>query len=88
MAAMGHCAIVSQDTQCFLHCHPEQIQMLPVDARGGPVVAFHAMFPMAGRYKIWGQFKRGGKVIVVPFVVDVQRTLLPARVINFILNDY
>jgi uncharacterized membrane protein len=88
MAAMGHCAIVSQDTRCFLHCHPEQLQMLPPDARGGPVVAFHAAFPAPGRYKIWGQFKRGDKVIVAPFVVDVQQTLLPARVINFILNDY
>ena len=88
MAAMGHCAIISQDTAMFIHCHPEQIHVLAADARGGPVVAFHAAFPIPGRYKIFGQFQRDGHVVVAPFVVDVQSTLLPAKVINFILNDY
>lgn len=87
MAAMGHCAIISQDTQSFVHCHPEQITLCQPDARGGPTIAFHTIFPKAGRYKIFGQFKRGGKVIVADFVVDVTDPVLPPSVINFILND-
>jgi plastocyanin len=34
-------------------------------------VAAHTTFPKAGRYKVWAQFQRAGRVITVPFVVDV-----------------
>lgn len=34
-------------------------------------VAAHTAFPRAGLYKIWAQFQRNGKVIAVPFVVQV-----------------
>ena len=87
LGAMGHCVIISQDTQTYLHCHPEQVFTPTVDSRGGPVVAFHTMFPEPGRYKIWGQFQRGGRILVADFVVDVRSPLLPPKVINFILND-
>jgi hypothetical protein len=88
MAAMGHCAILSEDTQSFLHCHPEQVYPTTADSRGGPDIAFHTTFPHPGKYKVWGQFKRDGKVIVADFVVDVKSPILPAKVVNFILNDY
>jgi hypothetical protein len=88
MGAMGHCAVLSQDTQSFLHCHPQQLYPTTADSRGGPDIAFHTKFPKPGRYKIWGQFQRGGKVIVTDFVVQVQESILPAKVVNFILNDY
>jgi uncharacterized membrane protein len=87
MGAMGHCAIISQDTQMFLHCHPEQLYPCTPDSRGGPTIAFHTLFPSAGRYKIWGQFQRDGRIIVADFVVDVRDPFLPASVVNFILND-
>ncbi len=87
MGAMGHCAIISQDTKMFIHCHPEQLYPPDKDSRGGPVLAFHTIFPKPGLYKIWGQFQRGGKVLVADFVVEVHRPLLPASVINLILND-
>lgn len=35
-------------------------------------VAAHTTFPRAGLYKIWAQFQRGGKVVAVPFVVNVK----------------
>ena len=54
---------------------------------GGPVIAFHTLFPKPGRYKIWAQFKRGGKIVVADFVVDVRDSFLPPNVVNFILND-
>ena len=88
MGAMGHCAILSEDTQSFLHCHPEQLYPTTADSRGGPEIAFHTAFPHPGKYKVWGQFKRNGKVVIADFVVQVGSSFLPPRVVNFILNDY
>lgn len=34
-------------------------------------VSAHTTFPRAGMYKLWAQFQRGGKVISVPFIVNV-----------------
>jgi uncharacterized membrane protein len=87
MGAMGHCAILSGDTQHFLHCHPEQVYPTRPDSRGGPVIAFHTEFPVPGQYKVWGQFKRNGRVVVAAFTIQVHSTLLPPRIVNFILND-
>jgi hypothetical protein len=63
------------------------LMALPADARGGPVVAFHTMFPKPGRYKVWGQFKRGDKIIVAGFVVDVGKPVLPQWFVNALLFD-
>jgi hypothetical protein len=35
-------------------------------------VEFMTKFPQSGRYKLWGQFNRNGKIIVTDFWVDVQ----------------
>ncbi len=40
-------------------------------ARSPSEVAAHTTFPRAGRYKVWAQFQRGGRVITVPYVVRV-----------------
>jgi len=34
-------------------------------------VSAHTAFPRPGLYKLWAQFQRGGKVISVPFIVNV-----------------
>ena len=36
-----------------------------------PEIMAHTTFARAGMYKLWAQFQRGGKVIVVPFVLRV-----------------
>ena len=41
------------------------------DAALGPEISFHHTFPSPGLYKVWGQFSRDGRVITVPFVVEV-----------------
>ncbi|MGD0057873.1 MAG: DUF2231 domain-containing protein [Verrucomicrobiia bacterium] len=88
IGAMGHCVIISEDTQWYLHSHPQMFTMaLPANARGGPEVAFHTMFPKPGRYKVWGQFKRDGKIIVADFVVNVEKPLLPQWFVNALLFD-
>ena len=38
---------------------------------GTPTVRAHTEFPIAGIYKLWGQFQRGGKVFTVPFVLNI-----------------
>ena len=35
------------------------------------VVSFHARFPTAGLYKSWAQFQHRGRVVTVPFVIQV-----------------
>ena len=69
MSAGGHCVVISEDAQTFVHVHPTR----EVDAswRGGPDVAFETTFPAPGLYKVWGQFLRVGKVITAAFVLDV-----------------
>jgi uncharacterized membrane protein len=87
IGAMGHCVIVSEDTQTYLHSHPEQLFAPKEGARGGPEVAFHTRFPRPGRYKVWGQFKRGDQVLVADFVLDVKPSPLPQSVMNFVFGE-
>lgn len=65
MGATGHLVVVSADAKQYVHAHPA--------TAGGAknVVSFQVHFPAAGVYKGWGQFKRAGRVHVVPFVVKV-----------------
>jgi heavy metal-binding protein len=69
LGAMGHLVIVSQDRQAYIHSHP-----LDPNATRGPVVEFGMGFPKTGRYKAWGQFGHRGRVLTVPFVVEVTAT--------------
>jgi uncharacterized membrane protein len=87
IGAMGHCVIVSEDTQTYLHSHPEQLLAPKPDARGGPEVAFHTRFPKPGRYKVWGQFKRGEQILVADFVLDVKPSPLPQSVMDFVFGE-
>lgn len=66
MGAMGHLNEVSADATQFVHSHP-------VGGDGEKNrVTFTVHFRTAGLYKGWGQFKRGGRVQVVPFVLQVE----------------
>lgn len=66
MGALGHLNAVSADATQFVHAHPS-------DSPGQKSrVTFSAHFEKPGIYKGWGQFKRGGQVQIVPFVVEVE----------------
>ncbi len=45
------------------------------DASGSAraLVTFHARFPEAGLYKAWAQFQHRGRILTVPFVIEVKR---------------
>jgi hypothetical protein len=57
------------------------------ESRGGPEVVFGVTFPAAGKYRVFGQFKRGGEMIVVPINVEVKEPILPAWLIKSLLNE-
>ena len=65
LGAMGHLVILSADGQRYVHAHP-------ADGGDPSSVAFDVIFPAPGIYKAWGEFQRGGKVLVVPVVMKVE----------------
>jgi hypothetical protein len=84
LGAMGHCVILSSDTESYLHSHPVEggadhdmskmgdknnMKHSAPPKSGGPDVMFHTNFPAAGQYKAWGQFMHKGKIITAAFVV-------------------
>ena len=66
LGAMAHFVILSEDSKDFLHAHP-----LEEKPTGDGRVSAHTTFPRAGFYKAWVQLQRDGKVITVPFVLNV-----------------
>lgn len=66
LGALGHLVIISADGGQYVHAHPEK-----ENAASG-TVAFGAHFTQRGIHKGWGQFQRAGKVLIVPFVIDVK----------------
>ena len=66
LGAVGHVVVLSGNTEKYLHVHP-----IDEDAKG-PEARFMTNFPHPGIYKLWAQFQREGKVITVPFVIEVK----------------
>ncbi|AZN39463.1 hypothetical protein [Paenibacillus albus] len=66
LGAVGHVVIMDAGAEHYVHVHA-------MDELGkGPNAEFHATFPEPGLYKIWGQFKRNDKLMIVPFVIEVK----------------
>ena len=64
LGAPGHLLIIDQDLKSAAHGHPEA-------QTSGPEVAFDPVLPSPGRYKLWLQVQRKGRVVTVPFVIEV-----------------
>ena len=65
LGALGHAVVLREGSLDFIHAHPME------SATQNGTVSFMVNFPEAGRYKIFTQFQRGGKVITTDFVVTV-----------------
>jgi len=65
LGAWGHTLILSEDARDYVHSHPAQ-------STRDSEVSFEAFLPRSGRYRIWSQFQRHGKVITVPFTIEVK----------------
>lgn len=78
LAAWGHTLLISGDTLSVVHAHP--VELVPDGdpaARGGPTITFKALFPKAGRYRLWTQMKRHSEVVTVMFTLDVSSPTRP-----------
>jgi hypothetical protein len=76
LSAWGHTLILSEDATDYIHSHPTEI--IPEGANravilGGPDASFDTFFPRPGRYRIWSQFQRAGKLTTVSFTINVRR---------------
>jgi Cu+-exporting ATPase len=85
LGAAAHVAIVSADSADFTHTHGEAVgaggdhgghgaqgTADAPPAAFGPQVSFTNTFARPGRYKVWGQFNQGGRVVTASYVVDVR----------------
>ncbi|MBX7109616.1 MAG: hypothetical protein K1X61_13270 [Chitinophagales bacterium] len=67
LGALGHSVILREGSLDFIHAHP--MENLSSSQTGN--VDFMVDFPEPGRYKLFTQFQRNGKVITSDFVVTV-----------------
>lgn len=75
LGAWAHIAIVSGDTQDFVHVHPiDEPGQIAATYRSGPtpaVIRTQTGFRRPGPYKMWVQVQQGTHVITVPFIYRV-----------------
>lgn len=75
LGAWGHALVLNADQSEYLHSHPTEPVPASADGsapRGGPEVEFKTMFPAAGLYRVWAQFRRAGEVVTVSFTLKVR----------------
>jgi hypothetical protein len=72
--ALGHLVVVAENRTHFVYARARE-----PGGSTGPDVTFGCVFPVAGIYKMWGQFRRVGKVLTVPFTVRIERPESPPR---------
>ena len=62
LGAKGHLVALRQGDLAFLHVHPDEDRL-----------SFMATFPSAGRYRLFLQFKAGGRIHTAAFTQEVTR---------------
>jgi hypothetical protein len=67
LGALGHAVILREGTLDFIHAHPVE----EVGATQTGNVDFMVDFPEAGKYKVFTQFQKDGKVLTTDFVITV-----------------
>ncbi len=65
LGALGHSVILREGTLDFIHAHPMEAK------NQNGTLSFMVNFPEAGKYKVFTQFQRSGKVFRADFVVGV-----------------
>lgn len=65
LGALGHMVVISQDTEQYLHVHPQD------QPDQGPVIGFHTGFDKPGLYRVFLQINHGGQIRTADFTVNV-----------------
>jgi hypothetical protein len=65
LGAYGHLVAIRADDLTYLHVHPEE-------GDPGPEVGFHAELAEEGRYRLFLDFKHGGRVHTADFTITVE----------------
>ncbi|XWK91703.1 MAG: hypothetical protein U7127_30775 (plasmid) [Phormidium sp.] len=67
----GHLVIIKQSSPLtkadYIHAHAHAMENMPPGE-----VHFMTSFPKPGKYKLWGQFNRNGRIVTADFWVNVQ----------------
>jgi hypothetical protein len=63
LGALGHLVALREGDLAFLHVHPTH--------GSGSQVAFHAVFPSMGRYRLFLQFAHAGRVRTAAFTTEI-----------------
>ena len=73
MNAFAHLVGFYDDGQTVVHLHPAGVEVVDALARGGPLLEFRFYAPKEGFLRLYCQVSVGGKMIFVPFNVNVSR---------------
>ena len=73
LGAWGHTVIMSEDARHYVHSHPRVMTPSDSGQTNDDEILFDTYFPQPGRYRIWSQFQRRGRVTTVSFDIDVAR---------------
>lgn len=66
LGALGHVVVISQDTERYLHVHPND------QADRGPAIGFNTSFEAPGRYRVFLQFNHVGQTHTSDFTINVK----------------
>jgi hypothetical protein len=71
LGAVGHLIMISENAETFVHAHPDERD--PQNGKQGEIT-FLVRPPKPGRYHIWVEFQREGRVQTAGFTVGVEET--------------
>ncbi|GAB2954504.1 hypothetical protein GCM10027048_19920 [Hymenobacter coalescens] len=66
LGALGHVVVISEDTEQYLHVHPND------QADKGPAIGFGTSFEKPGLYRVFLQFNHGGQIRTGDFTINVK----------------
>ncbi|OGZ70740.1 MAG: hypothetical protein A3F47_00470 [Candidatus Staskawiczbacteria bacterium RIFCSPHIGHO2_12_FULL_38_11] len=78
LGALGHTVILREESLDFIHAHPKE----DVDAKQTGTINFVVNFSEAGKYKVFTQFQRDGKIFTNDFVVSVAKSTNQSNEVN------
>jgi hypothetical protein len=90
LGAWAHIMIVSEDRREFIHAHPADDVGEHTHQPTGPspkIVSAITGFRKPGLYRLWVQFQRQGRVITVPYTINVEPARSKPRAVRPVPKD-